>query len=179
MKMFGVIFRNLIGMPLKSEHLNYKIQVYKKIISEKEFIEKRALRELENMPQWQLSMLKKEQLNNLLKNKNILKDNWIKMNKEIENELNQMISDYIDDQGSDTIYGAIREGLNNLKNKNINLLNNMKFDCWEEIVVSSELAELTILQIINSEDYIISTKGDNAIRNYQVQKYLRKQRGGD
>lgn len=176
MGMFSSLFRNSVGLPGKSEVLNNHVEVYQKIIDDKQRMEKRAIEDLEKNSAWQLLKLKKNQIDYNAQNGNVSSDEWVSMSDQIDDLKLRMIADYIDSQNSDTIYGILRDGLKSLKRKNINLPNmsQMEFDLWREIVDSAELAELTIAQIINSQEYVQSSKNDQIIRDYNVRKHFRK-----
>lgn len=176
MGMFDSLFRNKIGMPTSSEILNRHIDVYKKIVEDKNTMEMMANDELQNMFQWQEILMRKEQLDCETGKGNISYDEWCLLNQEVEDMKLEAMSDYIDSQSSNTIYGVLKDGLKILKRKNINLPNisQMEFDLWKQIMDSAELAQLSIVQIMNSDDYIDSMKSDKIIRDYQARRYFRK-----
>lgn len=176
MSIFGSLFRNKIGMQPKSESLNRHIGVYQKIIDDKNTMEAKALEDLKNTQQWNGYLFEKMQVDNLSKSSNITYEEWVSLNNALEDFKDKIISDFIDCQSDDTIYGILRNGLNMLKKKNINLLNmsKMQFDYWQNVVDSAELAELTITQIINSSDYKTATNNDKLIQDYQTRRHFRK-----
>lgn len=176
MGIFSSLFRNSVGLPGKSEVLNNHVEVYKKIIGDKQSMEEKALEDLEKNSDWKLLNLKKNQIDYDVQNGRISSDEWVSMSNQIEDLKLRIIADYIDSQNSDTIYGILREGLKTLKNNNINLpnMNQMEFDLWRQIVDSAELAELTIAQIVNGREYVQASKNDKIIRDYNVRRHFRK-----
>ncbi len=176
MGMFDSLFRNKVGMPTSSDILNRHIDVYKKIIEDKNTMENRAIDELQKVSQWQTLLMRREQLDYETRKGNISYDEWCLLNQELETLKLEIMSDYIDSQSSDTIYGVIRSGLQNLKRRNINLpnMNQMEFDVWKQIVDSAELAQLSIVQVMNSDKYIDSMNSDKIVRDYQVRRHFRK-----
>lgn len=176
MGIFESIFRNKIGMTPKSEVFNNHIEVYKKIIDDKNFMEQRALDELKKIPQWQLLESKKEQLAWQVKKGNISLEESLSLSNQIDDLMLKELASYIDSQNSDSIYGILKAGLNNLKMKYINLPNmkDMEFDFWNNIVKSSDLAEISIIQITSSSDYKDTFKNDKIIRDYNVRRHFRK-----
>ena len=176
MGIFESIFRNKIGMTPKSEVFNNHIEVYKKIIDDKNFMEQRALEELKKIPQWQLLESKKDQLAWQVRNGNISLDESISSSNQIDELMLKELASYIDRQNSDSIYGILKAGLNNLKLKYINLPNmkDMEFDFWNNIVMSSELAEISIVQITSGSDYREACKYDEIIRNYDVRRHFKR-----
>lgn len=176
MGIFESIFRNKIGMTPKSEVFNNHIEVYKKIIDDKNFMEQRALEELKKIPQWQLLESKKDQLAWQVRNGNISLDESISSSNQIDELMLKELASYIDRQNSDSIYGILKAGLNNLKLKYINLPNmkDMEFDFWNNIVMSSELAEISIVQITSGSDYREACKCDKIIRNYDVRRHFKR-----
>ena len=163
-------------MQPKSESLNRHIGVYQKIIDDKNTMEARALEDLKNTQEWNRYLFEKIQLDNISKSSNITYEEWVYLNTAVEDFKDKIISDFIDCQSDDTIYGILRNGLNMLKKNNINLLNmsKMQFNYWQNIVDSAELAELTIAQIINSSDYKTATNNDKLIQDYQTRRHFRK-----
>lgn len=176
MGMFDSLFRNKVGMPTSSDILNRHIDVYKKIVEDKNTMENRAIDELQKVSQWQTLLMRREQLDYETRKGNISYDEWCSLNQEIEDMKLETMADFIDSQGSNTIYGVIRSGLQNLKRRNINLpnMNQMKFDLWKQIVDSAELAQLSIVQVMNSDKYIDSMNSDKIVRDYQVRRHFRK-----
>lgn len=176
MGLFNSLYRNKVGLPSKSEVLNNHINVYKKIIENRNVMENKALADMEHLPDWQVYLLKKEQLDYESKNQSVSFEAWSIVNQELETMRFKILSSYIDSQSDETIYGVLRNGLKNLKNQNMNLPNiaQMEFDLWRQIVDSAELAELTIAQITNSSEYLNSAKTDKMVRDYQVRKHFRK-----
>ena len=176
MGMFDSLFRNKVGMPTSSDILNRHIDVYKKIIEDKNTMENRAIDELQKVSQWQTLLMRREQLDYETRKGNISYDEWCSLNQEIEDMKLETMADFIDSQGSNTIYGVIRSGLQNLKRRNINLpnMNQMEFDVWKQIVDSAELAQLSIVQVMNSDKYIDSMNSDKIVRDYQVRRHFRK-----
>lgn len=176
MGIFESIFRNKIGMTPKSEVFNNHIEVYKKIIDDKNFMEQRALDELKKIPQWQLLESKKEQLAWQVRKGNISLEESLSLSNQIDDLMLKELASYIDSQNSDSIYGILKAGLNNLKMKYINLPNmkDMEFDFWNNIVKSSDLAEISIIQITSSSDYKDTFKNDKIIRDYNVRRHFRK-----
>ena len=174
--MFDSLFRNKVGMPTSSDILNRHIDVYKKIIEDKNTMENRAIDELQKVSQWQTLLMRREQLDYETRKGNISYDEWCSLNQEIEDMKLETMADFIDSQGSNTIYGVIRSGLQNLKRRNINLpnMNQMEFDLWKQIVDSAELAQLSIVQVMNSDKYIDSMNSDKIVRDYQVRRHFRK-----
>lgn len=176
MGMFDSLFRNKVGMPTSSDILNRHIDVYKKIVEDKNTMENRAIDELQKVSQWQTLLMRREQLDYETRKGNISYDEWCSLNQEIEDMKLETMADFIDSQGSNTIYGVIRSGLQNLKRRNINLpnMNQMEFDLWKQIVDSAELAQLSIVQVMNSDKYIDSMNSDKIVRDYQVRRHFRK-----
>ena len=176
MGLFDSILRNKIGVIPKSEVLNNHIDVYKKIIENRNEMESKALFDLQNVPEWQEYLLKKNQFDSASSAQNISYEQWTEINKELEALKDKIMGDFIDSQGAETIYGILRNGLKNLKKRYIILPNieQMEFDLWGQIVSSAELAELTIVQITNSSEYLDSVKADKIVRDYQVRKHFRK-----
>ena len=176
MGLFEALFRNKIGVSSKSEILNNHIDVYRKIIENRNVMESKALTDLEHLPEWQIYLLEKNQLDYNSKNQSISFEDWSLANQKLETLRFKIISNYIDSQSDETIYGVLRNGLKTLKQRNINLPNisQMEFDLWRQIVNSAELAELTIAQIANSSEYMDSVKNDKIIRDYQVRNHFRK-----
>ena len=165
-----------LACPTSSDILNRHIDVYKKIIEDKNTMENRAIDELQKVSQWQTLLMRREQLDYETRKGNISYDEWCLLNQELETLKLEIMSDYIDSQSSDTIYGVIRSGLQNLKRRNINLpnMNQMEFDVWKQIVDSAELAQLSIVQVMNSDKYIDSMNSDKIVRDYQVRRHFRK-----
>lgn len=176
MGLFDSILRNKIGVTPKSEVLNNHIVVYKKIIENKNEMESKALLDLQIVPEWQEYLLKKNQFDSVSSVQNISYEQWREINKELETLKDKIMGDFIDSQGTETIYGILRNGLKKLKKRYIRLPNieQMEFDLWRQIVSSAELAELTIVQITNSSEYLDSVKADKIVRDYQVRKHFRK-----
>ena len=176
MGMFDSLFRNKVCMPTSSDILNRHIDVYKKVVEDKNTMETKATDELQNMPQWQMILMRKEQLDYEARKGNLSYDEWCSLNHEIEDMKFDTMSDFIDSQGDNTIYGVIRNGLQNLKRNNINLPNisQMEFDLWKQIVESAELAQLTIAKIVNSDKYSDAMKSDKIVRDYKVRRHFRK-----
>lgn len=176
MGMFDSLFRNKVGMPTSSDILNRHIDVYKKIVEDKNTMENRAIDELQKKSQWQTLLMRKEQLDYETRKGNLSYDEWCSLNQEIEDMKLETMADFIDSQGSNTIYGVLKDGLKNLKKKNINLPNmsRMEFDVWKQIVDSAELAQLSIVQVMNSDKYIDSMNSDKIVRDYQVRRHFRK-----
>ena len=176
MSILESLFRDKIGITPKSEVYTRHIQVYQKIIDDKEMMEHKAILDLARLPQWQVVVMKESQLAGFIKNGNISLKEWIKLNNEVDRLKSKVVSDYIDGQNSDTIYGIIKDGLERLKNSNINLLNMdlMKFGFWKEIVASAELAQLTILKIVNSDVYVNDINNDKMIKDYKVRKSFKR-----
>lgn len=176
MGIFGSLFRNKVGMPAKSEILNNHVAVYKKIIDDKNSMAQKALADLQNSSQWQTVLMKKERLDNSFSKGTVSDEEWIYLNNQLEELKLRIMANYIDEQNSDTIYGILKDSLVNLKKRYISLPNidKMEFDCWLHIVDSAELAEITISQIVNSVEYVQSTKDDKTIREYQVRRYFRR-----
>ena len=109
MGIFESIFRNKIGMTPKSEVFNNHIEVYKKIIDDKNFMEQRALEELKKIPQWQLLESKKDQLAWQVRNGNISLDESISSSNQIDELMLKELASYIDRQNSDSIYGILKK----------------------------------------------------------------------
>lgn len=176
MGIFESIFRNKIGMTPKSEVFNNHIEVYKKIIDDKNFMEQRALDELKKIPQWQLLESKKEQLAWQVRKGNISLEESLSLSNQIDDLMLKELASYIDSQNSDSIYGILKAGLNNLKMKYINLPNmkDMEFDFWDNIVKSSDLAEISIVQITSSSDYKDAFKNDKIIRDYNARRHFKR-----
>ena len=176
MGIFESIFRNKVGMTPKSEVFNNHIEFYKKIIDDKNFMEQRALGELKKIPQWQLLESKKDQLAWQVRKGNISLDESLSLSNQIDDLMLKEFASYIDNQNSDSIYGILKTGLNNLKMKYINLPNmkDMEFDFWNNIVKSSELAEISIVQITSSSNYKDALKNDKIIRDYNVRRHFRR-----
>lgn len=176
MGLFDSLYRNRVGLPAKSEVFEKHLDVYRKIITDKNTMEEKALADLETASEWQEYLFRRLQLDNLSKSANVSYEEWLELNHEIENLKEKIISDFINTQDENTIYGVLRDRLRNLKKNNISLPNmdRMYFDLWEQIVSSAELAELTITQIVNSNDYRNAVKNDRLIRDYQVRNHFRK-----
>ncbi len=176
MSILESLFRDKIGMTPKSEVYSKHIQVYQKIIDDKDMMEHKAILDLARLPRWQVVVMKESQLDSFIKNGHISLKEWIKLNNEVDRLRSKVVSDYIDSQNSDSIYGIIKDGLERLKNSNINLLNMdlMKFDLWKEIVASAELAQLTILKIVNSDVYVNDINNDKMIKDYKVRKSFKR-----
>ena len=176
MGMFDSLFRNRVGMPTTSDILNRHIDVYKKIVEDKNTMETRANDELQKNSQWQTLLMRKEQLDYETRKGNLSYDEWCSLNQEIEDMKLETMADFIDSQGSNTIYGVIRSGLQNLKKRNINLpnMNQMEFDLWKQILESAELAQLSIAQVMSDGKYLDAMKADKIVRNYQVRSHFRK-----
>ena len=160
----------------KTKILNNHKDIYKKIIENRNVMESKALTDLEHLPEWQIYLLEKNQLDYNSESQSISFEDWSLANQKLETLRFKIISNYIDSQSDETIYGVLRNGLKTLKQRNINLPNisQMEFDLWRQIVNSAELAELTIAQITNSSEYMDSVKNDKIIRDYQVRNHFRK-----
>ena len=50
----------------------------------------------------------------------------------------------------------------------------MEFDLWNQIEISAELAQLTILKIMNDSEYDQAVKDNKQISSYQVKRHFRK-----
>lgn len=176
MGLFDSLYRNRVGLLAKSEILNNHIDVYTKIIESRTVMEEKARLDLQSSSEWQVYLLKKEQLDYKVKTCSTSFEEWTIVSRELESLRFKIISNYIDSQSDETIYGVLRNGLKTLKQRNINLPNisQMEFDLWRQIVNSAELAELTIAQITNSSEYMDSVKNDKIIRDYQVRNHFRK-----
>lgn len=178
MGIFDSIFRNKIGAPMKSEIINNKISVYKNIINLKNNMENQAIKDLNegNNGDWILLSGKRKQVDYLFANGQISDDKYTELCEQLQNLYLKIISTFIDSQGENTIYGISRDSLKRIKRENVRLPNieQMEFDLWRQIVSSAELAELTIVQITNSSEYLDSVKADKIIRDYQVRKHFRK-----
>lgn len=176
--MFGSMFRNKIGAPSKKELLDNHVNIYEKIINIKNDMESLAYEDFKstNNSDWFLLQAKEKRINNCFANGEISEECYLKYINEYREKMKRLISYYIDGQDENSEYGLLRNTLKRLKKENIHLLNidKMKFDLWVQIEISAELAQLTISQIINSNEYSRAKKNDEIITNYQIRRHFRK-----
>ena len=178
MGMFDSIFRNKIGAPLRSGMLNGQIEVYQKIINIKNDMEQRAINDfLENNDNdWLLIQAEKRKNDYLFSSGKINGEDYIQMCNGLENQEKKLIAFYIDGSDDTTIYGILRDSLKQLKKryKNLHNMDRMEFDLWVQIVLSSELANTTIIQIMGSDKYTDAVKFDKAVVSQQVRRKFGK-----
>ena len=53
-------------------------------------------------------------------------------------------------------------------------MKDMEFDFWNNIVKSSELAEISIVQITSGSDYREACENDKIIRDYDVRRHFKR-----
>lgn len=178
MGMFDSIFRNKIGAPLRSGMLNGQIEVYQKIINIKNDMEQRAIKDfLENNDNdWLLVQAEKKRNDYLFSSGKLKGEDYVRMCNNLENQEKNLIALYIDGSDDTTIYGILRDSLKQLKKRYRNLPNmdRMEFDLWVQIVLSSELANTTIIQIMGSDKYTDAVKFDRAVVSQQVRRKFGK-----
>lgn len=178
MGMFDSIFRNKIGAPLRSGMLNGQIEVYQKIINIKNDMEQRAINDfLENNDNdWLLIQAEKRKNDYLFSSGKINGEDYIQMCNGLENQEKKLIAFYIDGSDDTTIYGILRDSLKQLKKRYRNLpnMNRMEFDLWVQILLSSELANTTIIQVMGSDKYTDAVKFDKAVVSRQVRRKFGK-----
>lgn len=175
---FDSIFRNKIGAPLRSEMLNDQLGVYQKIINIKNNMEQCAIRDfLENNDNdWLLVQAEKKRNDYLFSSGKLRGEDYVRMCNNLENQEKNLVSLYIDGSDDTTIYGILRNSLKQLKKNYRNLPNmdKMEFDLWVQIVLSSELATTTIIQIMGSDKYNDAVKFDQAVVSQQVRRKFGK-----
>ena len=175
MGIFSSMFRHSVGMPMKSEILGSHIDVYKKIIDGKNEMEKSAFHDLSDNSEFSLINAKIENVVVRFRNGIISSEEFVCESNTLNEIRDNFFANYIDSQNDNTFYGVIRNGLKSLKNRNLRLLNidKMEFDFWRQIVASSELAKLTILQVTSSSDYQDALKSDEVVKKYYVNRNFR------
>lgn len=178
MGLFDSIFRNKIGAPFRSELLNNQIGVYKKIIDVKDNMEQQAISDLQDSSEcdWRVIQAQKTQNDYMFTHAKIGKEEFLAMYNALEQKEKRVIADYIDGSDDDTIYGILKNSLKNIKRKYHYLPNidQMDFDCWLQIVSSSELAKTTIAQITSSDKFVNAVKSDNQVISHQTRKKFRR-----
>ncbi len=178
MGIFDAIFRNKIGAPSKKELFDNRVSVYEEIVRIKNNMENQAYEDFEttNNSDWFLLQAKENRINNCFINGEISENDYLKYINAYREAMKQLVSNYIDGQDENTIYGILRNSLKRIKKENIHLLNidKMEFDLWNQIEISAELAQLTISQIINSREYAQAVQNDKQINSYQLRQHFRK-----
>ena len=178
MGIFDALFRNKIGAPSRKELFDNRVNVYEEIVRIKNDMENQAYDDFKNLnnSDWFLLQAKEKRVNNCFINGEISEDDYLKYINAYREAMKQLISNYIDDQDENSLYGILRNSLKRIKQENIYLLNidKMEFDLWNQIEASAELAQLTISQIVNSGEYVHAVKDNKQICSYQVRRHFRK-----
>lgn len=178
MGLFDAIFRSKIGAPSKKELFDNRVSVYEKIVKIKNDMENNAIQDFQdkNISDWLVLQAKEKQINNRFINGDISEEEYVESINACRDALKQVIASYIDCQDESSVYGVLRDTLKRVKKENIHLQNidKMMFDWWKQIEASAELAQLTISQIINSEEYFQAERDNKQITDYQIGRHFRK-----
>lgn len=141
-------------------------------------MEDHALKDFQdmNISDWLILQAKEKQINNRFINGDISEDDYLNLINACREAMKDAVTNYIDGQDEETVYGILKNSLKRIKKENIHLQNidKMEFDWWRQIEASAELAQLTITQIVNSGEYSQSIRDNKQIADYQVRKHFKK-----
>ena len=178
MGIFDAIIREKIGAPSKKELFDNRISIYEKIVRIKNYMENQTYEDFKNTNNydWFFFLAKENRISNCFINGEISEDDYLKYINIYHETMKQLVSNYIDEQDENTVYGILRNSLKRIKKENVSLLNidKMEFDLWNQIEISAELAQLTILKIMNDSEYDQAVKDNKQISSYQVKRHFRK-----
>ena len=175
----GQVFRESTGMPPKVCIYNSKLDTYKEIISCVSTIEDNVIKYFNENYYYDWKLLETEfiKLESDLAGRIITTSQYITMAKNIEDRKDVVLSDFIDST-AEYFVTVYRNRLQTIKERNSKdpYISFMAFKLWMEMKSSKEIAELAVVQIETSDDYVDSKKIAEIRDRYLRDRHLRRGR---